>query len=164
MLRFMIVPLFLLSSFSIQAQLRVIEEEAIPFTGFLSKAKFDERYPGKQVPDASQLDTGWYVIYQHESLSYYFGPILLESTGEDYLAQLEAIVGDAVAQRPDIQNYRLELSYEPSVASQSGSQSSEEPSQQPIEQDPQQQTGAGSPPPPQQEFSLFGLIKKIFGL
>ena len=158
-----VVPLFFLSSLVSHAQLRVIEEEAIPFTGFLSKAKFDARYPGKQVPDVSQLDSGWYVIYQHESLSYYFGPVLLESTGEDYLAQLEAIVGEAVAQRPDIQNYRLELSYEPSQTSQSGGQSGQDSSQQPSEQNPQQGASAPPPPPPQ-EFSLFGLIKKIFGL
>lgn len=159
------IPLFLLSSLITHAQLRVIEEEAIPFTGFLSKAKFDERYPGKEVSDVSQLDSGWYVVYQHESLSYYFGPILLESTGEDYLAQLEAVVGDAVAQRPDIQNYRLELSFEPSEISQSGGQSGQDASQQPSEQNPQQDPGAsGSPPPPPQEFSLFGLIKRIFGL
>ena len=115
------------------------------------------------MPDVSQLDSGWYVVYEHESLSYYFGPILLESTGEDYLAQLEAIVGDVVAQRPDIQNYRLELSYEPSQANQSGGQSGQDSSQQPSEQTPQQGVGTPPPPPPQ-DFSLFGLIKRIFGL
>lgn len=158
-----LLPAFLLSSLSTHAQLRVIEEEAIPFTGFLSKEKFDARYPGKQVADVSQLDTGWYVLYQHESLSYYFGPMLLQSTGEDYLAQLEAIVGDAVAQRPDIQNYRLELSYEPSQTSPSSSQSGSDANQEPSQQNQQQNSGAGTPAPPP-SFSLFGLFKRIFGL
>jgi len=79
---------------------RVIEAGAIPFTAFLSKADFDQRYPGQELTDLSQLDPGWYVIYQHESLSYYFGPVLLESTGQDYLTQLTQTVENAVAQRP----------------------------------------------------------------
>jgi len=97
------------------ANLRVFEETAIPFTGFLSKAEFDKRYPGESVADPSKLDPGWYVIYEHNKLNYYFGPILLESTGQDYLVELEGIVEAAAAQRECIKDYRLELSYEPSA-------------------------------------------------
>ena len=115
--RSLLVAALLLSLTSVGAQplaLRVIDEEAIPFAGFLSKVEFDQRYPGKIVAEPAELDGGWYVIYEHETLNYYFGPILLRSTGEDYFAQLEEIVEAAVAQRPGINGYRLELSYEPS--------------------------------------------------
>ena len=86
--------------------IRVINEAAIPFAGFLSKVDFDQRYPGDLFDDSAKIDTGWYVIYEHESLNYYFGPILLESIGKDYLDQLSEIVEVAVMQRPSIQDYR----------------------------------------------------------
>ncbi|MEM8866965.1 MAG: hypothetical protein AAGC73_01730 [Verrucomicrobiota bacterium] len=109
---FFVFFLALLSAPSVSA--RVIEAEAIPFAGFLSKADFDARYPGRVITDVSELEPGWYVIYEHEALQYFFGPISLESTGQDYLAQLEGIVAEAVSARPSIQDYTLELSYEPS--------------------------------------------------
>ena len=133
--------------------IRVITEDAIPYARFLSKADFDRRFPGVEQSGPSELDTGWYVIYEHESLSYYFGPMLLESTGQDYLAQLEKTLGAVVDQRPSITGYRLELSYEPSVASEPASSESEESSV----------SGAGSPPPPPPPPSIFSLIRRFFG-
>ena len=129
--------------------IRVIDESAIPFTNFLSRADFDQRYPGKLVDDPAQLETGWYVIYEHESLNYYFGPILLESIGKDYLDQLSETVEAAVTQRPSIQNYRIELSYQPNISS---SDSKPSPSTQ-------------GPLPPQKppKSSFWSFVKKIFG-
>lgn len=137
------------------APVRVIEETAIPFASFLSKADFDQRYPGKIINDPSKLTTGWYVIYEHESLNYYFGPILLESIGEDYLAQLTETVEAAVAERPTIQDYRLELSYEPSASSASSSSSGEPPSE----------PSTSNPMPPQTppKPSIWSFFKKLFG-
>jgi hypothetical protein len=143
--------LFLVFSASLQATpIRVIDEAAIPFAGFLSKVDFDQRYPGHLLDDPAKLDAGWYVIYEHESLNYYFGPILLESIGKDYLDQLSETVEAAVTQRPSIQNYRLELSYEPS-ASTYESKSTEPSTQNPL---PPQ-----TPPKP----SFWSFVKKVFG-
>lgn len=135
---------------------RVIEAGAIPFTAFLSKADFDQRYPGKEVADLSALEPGWYVIYEHESLSYYFGPVLLESTGQDYLEQLTETVEGAVAQRPTIQDYRLELSYEPSQSNASSGSSGSGSSST----DPSGSAGSPQPPPPP---SFWGFIRRLFG-
>ncbi len=145
----LLVPAWLL------ADIRVIEESAIPYAGFLSKAEFDRRFPGETVADPSALDSGWYVIYEHESLSYYFGPILLRSTGEDYLDELTGIVEAAVEQRPSIEEYRLELSYEPteSAGDVSGNGASEP------EADSRQ--GSGSPPP--RKPSIFDFFRRLFG-
>jgi hypothetical protein len=129
------------------AAIRVIEEFAIPYSGFLSKADFDQRFPGEFKSAPAELDHGWYVIYEHQRLNYYFGPMLLESTGKDYLAQLITIVEAAIAQRPSIVDYRLALSYEPSQAASS-----------PAGKAPANATGA--PPPPPSGF--WGLIKRIF--
>jgi len=136
------------------APVRVIEETAIPFLSFLSKADFDQRYPGEMLDDPARLDTGWYVIYQHEALNYYFGPILLESTGEDYLAKLTETVEAAVAQRPSIQDYRLELSYEPSAPS-AGSSSAKPPAEPSIPNP--------LPPQPEPKPSIWSFFKRIFG-
>ena len=135
---------------------RVLEAGAIPFTAFLSKADFDQRYPGKELADLSQLDPGWYVIYEHESLSYYFGPVLLESTGQDYLTQLTATVEKAVAQRPTIQDYRLELSYEPSQSSA--------PADAPAPDASSREPGAGPAGPPPPPPSIWTFFRRLFGL
>jgi hypothetical protein len=160
-LKRLVLPVFIFPFIAATLQaapIRVIDETAIPFTGFLSKAEFDQRYPGEMIEDPAQLDTGWYVIYAHESLNYYFGPILLESTGEDYLQQLTKTVEAAVAQRPSIQNYRLELSFEPTSSnSQNRDSSSAEPPAEPSTPNPL----PPSSPPPTPGF--WGFVKRIFG-
>lgn len=137
------------------SEIRVIEESAISYTGFLSKARFDQRFPGQIKPSSADLDSGWYVIYEHESLSYYFGPILLESTGQDYLAQLRETVEAAVQQRPTITDYRLELSFEPTTSRSEESETDSGESTNP-------ERGYGSPTPPQ-SFDFWNLVRRVFG-
>lgn len=149
--------LVLLLPFTAKAAVRVIEAGAIPFTAFLSKTDFDQRYPGIEVADLSELKAGWYVIYEHESLSYYFGPVLLESTGRDYLAQLTETVEAAVAQRPGIQNYRLELSYEPSKRSDSPSDANSK--KAPGSENPSEASGSPPAAPP----SIWNFFRRLFG-
>ncbi|MEC8220012.1 MAG: hypothetical protein VX014_05230, partial [Verrucomicrobiota bacterium] len=62
---------FVLTALLQARSIRVIDEAAIPFAGFLSKIDFDQRYPGDLFDDSAKIDTGWYVIYEHESLNYY---------------------------------------------------------------------------------------------
>ncbi|MFT4902251.1 MAG: hypothetical protein ACI81V_001537 [Lentimonas sp.] len=118
-LRSLTVLLCGLFAFMLRAEsaesIRAIEASAIPYMRFLSKADFDLRYPGQRLPQLTQLRSGWYVSYRHESLCYYFGPILLQATGEDYKAQLESMLVSALAQRPAIQGYELALTYEPQI-------------------------------------------------
>ncbi len=134
------------------ASLRVMPEEAIPFTSFLEKAEFDRRFPGERVASAEELEPGWYVTYEHESLSYYFGPILLESTGRDYRLELESIVDEAVARRPSITGYTIDLRYEPTVVREDGSGKA-----------PDSASGPPMPPQPKSSFNLFDMIRRIFG-
>ncbi|MGB0743984.1 MAG: hypothetical protein ACPGSB_05605, partial [Opitutales bacterium] len=122
---------------------------------FLSKADFDQRYPGEEVADLSKLAPGWYVIYEHESLSYYFGPVLLESTGQDYLAQLTETVESAVVERPSIQDYRLELSYEPSQATSPNNPSAAPPN-------PGSPSASGNTQPAPGP-SIWNFFRRLFG-
>ncbi|MEM1221152.1 MAG: hypothetical protein AAGH40_00190 [Verrucomicrobiota bacterium] len=156
----LVLPLFWLL-FALQSALgnRVIEADAIPFTGFLSKADFDARYPGKTISNLTELDSGWYVIYEHEALQYFFGPITLESTGQDYLKQLEGVVAEAVAQRPSITGYTISLSYEPSQvtansASGGNTGTSPAPSQSPDSGGSGNQSGG---------WGIFDFLRRIFG-
>jgi hypothetical protein len=91
------------------------------------------------------------VIYEHAQLSYYFGPILLQSTGEDYLAQLTKTVEAAVLQRPTIIDYRLELSYEPSQTTQSA------------EAETSENSRPSDSPPPSPPSSIWTLLRSVFG-
>ncbi|MFP4166824.1 MAG: hypothetical protein ACLFUF_06620 [Opitutales bacterium] len=156
--------LFLLSPLSTRAQtggedgLRVLEPGAIPYLRFLEKERFDERFPGERVASVSGLEPGWYVVYEHKALNYYFGPILLESIGKDYLEELQAIVKEAVAERPSIQDYRLELSREPSV-SDHGKEAAEERREE--SDDASGSRPSGSEPPPRRGF--WGWLRRAFG-
>jgi hypothetical protein len=132
---------------------RVMAAQAIPYTSFLSKADFDRRFPGERVSDLSQLDPGWYVIYEHGSLAYYFGPVLLQSTGQDYFDELTETVEAAVAERPSIRDYRLELSYEPSEAEDGGGAAESE----------REPTATNPLPPPPKPSGFWGFIRSIFG-
>ena len=134
--------------------LRVIEETAIPFTSFLGKEEFDERFPGERVPSVRELETGWYVVYRHEALNYHFGPVLLESTGRDYLGQLRATVEAAVERRPSITGYVLQLRYLPDQPPPDAD--SPEPGDAPP-------PGGGGPPPAQPPGGLFEFLRRLFG-
>ncbi|MFP4156485.1 MAG: hypothetical protein ACLFU4_02615 [Opitutales bacterium] len=131
---------------------RVMDAQAIPYTSFLSKADFDQRFPGEQVSDLAALEPGWYVIYEHESLAYYFGPVLLQSTGQDYLEELQDTVEAAVAQRPSIRDYRLELSYEPRETEGSRDRTP-----------PEREAAPSSPSTSQKPSGIWGFIRSIFG-
>ena len=150
-----ILAFFLLLLPTAVSAARVMQAQAIPYSSFLSKADFDQRFPGEQVSDLSKLNPGWYVIYEHESLVYYFGPVLLQSTGQDYLDELTGIVDAAVAQRPSIRDYRLELSYEPSETGDASESAATE----------GETDGASSSPPspPPKPSGFWGFIRSIFG-
>lgn len=157
--------LFLICLFPLQAfaqskaGIRVIDESAILYMEFLAKADFDQRFPGQIKSDLADLESGWYVIYIHENLNYYFGPILLESTGQDYLAQLTKIVAAAVEQRPEIQDYQLVLSYEPSTGS-SGNAGSGDSSDNGSTGG---SVGSELPPEPPKPTGFWGFIRRVFG-
>ena len=139
------------------AQVRVIEESAIPFTAILSKADFDARFAGTIQQSTAELQSGWYVAYTHQDLNYYFGPILLESTGQDYLNQLEGIVEEAVAQRPSITDYDVFLTFEPSQSSSNSRSNSSTPPPT------SSSGGSGNPTSTSGSSSIWSLLLKVFG-
>lgn len=149
----------LLLAAHLSASVRLIDETAIPYTGFLRKAEFDQRFPGKKLDDTADLLYGWFVIYTHQDLQYYFGPITLESTGRDYLQQLKSIVSQAVEQRPGLADHSLRLEKAPFSANSSATPSAVDPRNA---NDASSEKGNSSGKV--QSFSLWGIIKGWFGL
>ncbi|MGK0176215.1 MAG: hypothetical protein ACJAT5_000662 [Lentimonas sp.] len=164
-LHYALVSLICLFPCPVQAQsdagIRIIDESAINYLEFLSKADFDQRFPGQIKSDSADLESGWYVIYAHQDLNYYFGPILLESTGQDYLTQLTQIVDAAVGQRPSIEGYQLGLSYEPSGDSSGSSRSSGSSGDDPDGSGVGDEQQPGAPLPPS---GFWGFIRRVFGV
>ena len=145
-----------LSASPLSASIRVIDETAIPYSSFLRKTEFDQRFPGESLTDTQNVASGWYIYYRQESLQYLFGPMPLQSTGQDYLKQLKEIVGEAVQQRPGIADHQLYLIKTPFDLSRltKASRDNEEDSG----------TEAAAPaqsPPPSSGF--WGMIKRWFG-
>ena len=132
--------------------LRQMPIEAIPYTGFLSKADFDERFPGELRESAAALPRGWYVTYQHEALVYWFGPVRFRSTAEDYEAQLRGIVDAATRERPDLQGYTIAVREAP-VADQSA---------QPELGSPPEARSPSSPPSEPEPPSFLERLFRVF--
>jgi len=142
--------------------IRVIDESAISYMKFLSKVEFDQRFPGQIKSERADLENGWYVIYIHENLNYHFGPMLLESIGQDYLSQLKKMVDAAVEQRPDIKGYQLVLSYEPAtesegIATGAGESVDDAVVGRSVEETPQLNKSESS-------SGFWGFFRKLFGM
>jgi hypothetical protein len=143
-------------AFPLGASVRVIDETAIPYTGFLRKAEFDQRFPGETLAKSDTVKSGWYVLYSQESLQYLFGPMSLQSTSQDYLDQLREIVKGAIAQRPEISDYTLQLLKTPFDINNlpDATESSKD------EPDPEASKPMQTPPP---SNGFWGMVKRLFG-
>ena len=58
-----------------QERVLVFPVEAIADGAKLSKEEFFERYPGIDATQFGLTDEGWYIRYQHELLTYLYGPV-----------------------------------------------------------------------------------------
>lgn len=63
------------AAFAQEAKVIVLPVEAIADSAKLSKEEFFTRYPGINATQFGLTDEGWYVRYQHEMLTYLYGPI-----------------------------------------------------------------------------------------
>ncbi len=72
---------------------KIFPINSINYIAYFSKAAFDELYPGVELGKGTQLDeTAYYVAYQHENLTYYFGPEIDFTTVEMYQVELDKTV------------------------------------------------------------------------
>lgn len=89
----------------LDASSRILPTRAINYTRYLNKQDFDSMFPGTVLkPGETPQASGYYVVYQHENLIYYFGPETSEIAAELYLEDLDKVVGMVQSKRATLQS------------------------------------------------------------
>ena len=77
--------------------------ESVFYIGQMKKAEFVSMYPGTVIQDPkNDLKTGFYIVYEHESLFYYFGPADNRALLKGYKEVLDGIVVKVKEKRPSL--------------------------------------------------------------
>lgn len=77
--------------------------ESIFYIGEMSQNDFRSLYPGKVISGPEQeLSEGYYLVYEHESLFYFFGPAKNPSLLSGYKEVLDNIVVQVKNKRPSL--------------------------------------------------------------
>jgi len=131
---------------------RQLPLRSINYMSFYTKQEFDERFPGKVITDKHPSDEGYYVVYQHENLLYYFGPDMYESIAEIYKEELDRVVEIVKGKRESLKTaktYILKLPRDKASAPSASESTSEETAK------------SGAPKPPEPESWWSRLFRKI---
>jgi len=100
-----VIFVVLIPATSIYAARRILPTKAINYTRYLHKQAFDDMFPGTPLqPGATPQAAGYYVVYQHEHLTYYFGPEKSEIAAELYLEDLDKVVDIVKSKRARLQS------------------------------------------------------------
>lgn len=79
--------------------------DSLNYIQFMKKADFDKRFPGKLLQGESLPEQeGFYIVYEHESLAYYFGPAEHRSVAEIYKAELDKVVAEVQGMREQLKS------------------------------------------------------------
>lgn len=119
--RFSLAPLLalaLLPAGSL-AQSRILPVEAIEASGIMRADAFEAAYPGIPASAESLGVPGYFVVYAHEALRYYFGPVETLAAAREAKRVLLDIRADVIEQREALSNslvYILRFDLEEGVA------------------------------------------------
>jgi hypothetical protein len=93
------ILMFSYSSQSLTALNRLLPLESILYIGLMEKKEFEQLYPGSDFEQPSVfLSDGFYLVYEHEALKYFFGPSEDQFTCDRYKEKLDEVV-DAVQKK-----------------------------------------------------------------
>ena len=98
-----VLVLFLFPLIS-HAKRLILPVEAIESSRWLNAKAFKMLYPGIDIEGTLPDEIGWYIQYEHEKLSYFFGPLRQEKDANTFKRDLEKIHQDVVAKRPSLAN------------------------------------------------------------
>lgn len=123
----------------LNAQAKQIPLDALNYIHFLKKADFDARFPGVALAaNTRPTSEGYYIVYTHESLTYYFGPTEDTIIAEVYKQELDRIVAEVQSMRSHLDSartYLIQIPEERSTPSEKTNtppeQSTEEPTSSP---------------------------------
>lgn len=96
-------------AFSQQQRVVVYPVEAIADSARLSKTTFQENYPGIDVTQFGLSDEGWYIRYQHELLTYLYGPIEDLTYARRQKKLLEEIRLSVVLKTPSLSSSKVDI-------------------------------------------------------
>ncbi len=88
---------------------RVLPVEAIDASATMRAADFHEAFPGVKASPEVLGVPGYFVVYEHENLRYYFGPVNGFGEARVWEDRLLAIREEVVAQRPALATSRVYL-------------------------------------------------------
>lgn len=103
-----VLVLFLFPLIS-HAKRLILPVEAIESSRWLNAKAFKMLYPGIDIEGTLPDEIGWYIQYEHEKLSYFFGPLRQEKDANTFKRDLEKIHQDVVAKRPSLANGIIKL-------------------------------------------------------
>lgn len=92
-----------------QERIIVYPVEAIVDGARLSKQTFDQTYPGIDVTQYGLSDEGWYIRYQHELLTYLYGPIEDLTYARRQKKLLEEIRLSVVLKKPSLSSSTVDI-------------------------------------------------------
>ncbi len=92
-----------------QEHVIVYPVEAIADGARFSKQKFDETYPGIDVTQYGLSDEGWYIRYQHELLTYLYGPLEDLNYARRQKKLLEEIRLSVVLKNPSLSSSTVDI-------------------------------------------------------
>ena len=154
-----------------QAGSRILPTRAISYTRYLNKADFDQMFPGTPIePGKTPQAAGFYVVYHHESLIYYFGPEPKEWAAELYLKDLEEVVAIVTVKRPELKSAHTYIQKFPQDIAASGSTANGSPSSKDSSESSSEQkesspspSSTPAPPSPPQPEPWWKKLLGVFG-
>ncbi len=92
-----------------QEKVIVYPVEAISDSAILSRAEFNKAYAGIDATQFGLTDEGWYVRYQHERLTYLYGPVNEINEARRQKKQLEEIRLTLVLKNPKLSSSKIDI-------------------------------------------------------
>lgn len=92
-----------------QQRVLVYPVEAIADSARLTKTTFQETYPGIDVTQYGLSDEGWYIRYQHELLTYLYGPLDDLNYARRQKKLLEEIRLNIVLKSPSLSSSKVDI-------------------------------------------------------
>ncbi len=88
---------------------RILPVEAIEASRQLELERFEGLYPGVPASPEALGAPGVFVVYEHERLRYYFGPVTEVSEAQRWEEQLLQIRSEVIAARPSLESSQVYL-------------------------------------------------------
>ena len=96
---------------SLSAYTVVFPTSAIEAAWELNAEEFKQEFPGIDFTNQELTDEGWYVRYQHENLTYFFGPIESPADARTHEQAMHQVRNDVVAKSPALGTSTVDVVY-----------------------------------------------------